>query len=711
MSSRRRVPALTHDPSPLFQPPEVIGPYRVRRALASGTLGPRLLVEDDRGRLQVLKLITEATDDGDALARVLEHVRKSLPAHPGLLPVTEIGATPEGVYLASPVVDAPSVDGRLRGGRQSLDATLVWLRGIVGGLQAAHEAGVWHGAIHPRDVLVGDEGGVLTGVGVAPALEHLALQAPVRVPYTAPERASGQRWDARADQYSLAMLALDALSGRRLIAGTIPAFDRWTLAETPAEDARLHDVFVRALDPDPAQRFASLEEWLDALAGTQEAGQEGALSRFAREGVILATPAVATETPGRDIELQPLEDPEGVALSLFPEEDGTPESPLAAVAAPPTPSRAAEAEAEQEWLVADVPQDEVPTDAYALPAAPRPEPDDGLPVAPPTAPGWRFDDQDVSDEPAAPQSWEGSPDASPRRGPWLLVAVGLVLVALAYGTWRSLERADQPSPQVTTAPAAVDDEGGRGTTDSARQSTEASAARPVPQGPVQPSPAPAPTRERRTADALAPVAGPAGPAVESTPGPAEAAPVSGTGRVLIRSSPAGEVRVNGRPHGETPVVLRDLPFGSYVIAVSRPGFAPVERTVDLLPSQPVASVTVDLARQGAAITQAPAQSTPGRQAPVPAAGAVPSNAGGEPSGQPAPAARGGSIFVVSTPAQARLYVDGQLYGSTPASVPGLSPGSHTVRIEAAGHRAWQGQVEVMPGMRTRVQATLQQEQE
>ena len=62
-ASRRRVPALTHDPSPLFQPPEVVGPFRVRRVLASGTLGPRLLVEDDRGRLQVLKLITDVADD------------------------------------------------------------------------------------------------------------------------------------------------------------------------------------------------------------------------------------------------------------------------------------------------------------------------------------------------------------------------------------------------------------------------------------------------------------------------------------------------------------------------------------------------------------------------------------------------------------------------------------------------------------------------
>ena len=232
-ASRRRVPALTHDPSPLFQPPEVVGPFRVRRVLASGTLGPRLLVEDDRGRLQALKLITDVADDADALAALLDEVRQAVPPHPALQPITEVGVSEEGVYLASPVLNAATVEGRLRGGRQMLEATLPWLRAVTAGLHAAHEAGVCHGAIHPRDVLVTEEGGVLTGVGIAPALERLKLQAPVRVPFTAPERASGRSWDARADQYSLAMLALDALSGRRLIAGTIPAFDRWTLAETP----------------------------------------------------------------------------------------------------------------------------------------------------------------------------------------------------------------------------------------------------------------------------------------------------------------------------------------------------------------------------------------------------------------------------------------------------------------------------------------------
>lgn len=195
------------------------------------------------------------------------------------------------------------------------------------------------------------------------------------------------------------------------------------------------------------------------------------------------------------------------------------------------------------------------------------------------------------------------------------------------------------------------------------------------------------------------------------PPPAAAA----TGRVLIRSSPSGEVRVNGRVRGETPVVLRDLPFGVYAISITRPGFEPIEREITLLESQPVASLSVDLRRDGSpgSPPASPPSSADARQAPptpaesTPAAPAPPVAGGpAAPTAQPT-----GGIFVTSTPSQARLIVDGQVYGSTPASIPGLTVGAHTVRVEAPGYRAWEGRVAVLAGTRVRVQATLQQEQE
>lgn len=691
-------------------------------------------MEDDRGRLQTLKLITDITEDAPALAALLDQVRLALPPHPALLLVTEVGACDEGVYLASPVLTAPSVDGRLRGGRQSLEATLPWLRAVTAGLQAAHDAGVWHGAIHPRDVLVTDDGGVLTGVGVAPVLEHLKLQAPVRVPFTAPERASGRAWDARGDQYSLAMLALDALSGRRLIAGTIPAFDRWTLAETPTEDARLHDVFVRALDPDPDKRYASVEEWLAALAGPDRLGESGALSRFARDGVILAGPSAGVDAAREIIKVQTIDDQKGDSLSLFPEESTVESQVVDSPPAPGVPAEpmgaAIEPEQEQEWLVADVPDEatsiEPEAEPFAIRYAPAPAVASGAASSPHD---WSLDDGGQADSGDTTGLFAGATDESPGRRPWLLVAVMLVLLAFGYGTWRSLQAPDAPAAS-TEVPTGLAPGDGRSTTPTAEptapapRETAPAARRPAPP-PVPPAKAvPQAPISRAPASAAAGPATPEATAPVAT-SPAVAAPV-GTGRVLIRSSPSGEVRVNGTVRGDTPVVLRDLPYGVYTIAIARPGFEPVEREVTLLATQPVASLSVDLRREGAgrpasaaepAAPPAPpagatAPSAPSAARPAPAA--APTEVTGAPPVLPpganaAPAT--GGIFVTSTPTQARLLVDGQPYGSTPASVPGLSVGAHTVRVEAPGYKPWEGRVAVLAGTRVRVTATLQQGQE
>ena len=680
-------------------------------------------MDDDRGRLQVLKLIIVVGNEAALLADLLEEIRQAVPPHPALLPVNEIGVSEEGVYLASPVLNSPSVEGRLRDGRQSLEATVPWLSTLTDGLQAAHDAGVHHGALHPRDVLVTENGGVLTGVGIAPALERLKLQAPIRVPFTAPERASGGMWDARADQYSLAMLALDALSGRRLIAGTIPAFDRWTLAETPTEDARLHEVFVRALHPDPDLRYPSLDAWFAALAGPEREAESGALSRFAREGVILASPAVAAD-PGRDIKVQPLEDPEGVALSLFPEEDGTIESPVAEAGtrSPDRIETTAESEADQEWLVADVP-DEAPsaepeTEAFTMrymAESPAVEPPT-VTVAP--APEWHFEDSRAVPARSEPtREWELSSADTPNRRPWFIVVAMLVLAALAYGTWNSLQRPDGPASTTTErdAKAADTSEAPPSTPPDAAEgpaTTEPGVAPPVvPQAPITRDAVEPPARSPRTA-VSPPAASPSGSAPASAPAPA-------TGRMLIRSSPSGEVSVNGVMRGRTPIVLRDLPFGRYTISVTRPGFATAERELALAPSQPVASVSLDLPRQG---TPRPASSAaPAAREPASApgsAGAPGSAVPAPPSPAPSPASAAppretgatGSIVVSSVPVGARLFVDGQAYGTTPASVPGLSEGGHTIRVEAPGYKTWEGRVAVIAGTRVPVQATLQQDQ-
>ena len=59
----------------------------------------------------------------------------------------------------------------------------------------------------------------VTGFGVVPALEALGIKAPVRRPYSAPERANGDAWDERADVFSLGCILFECLTGRAAFRG------------------------------------------------------------------------------------------------------------------------------------------------------------------------------------------------------------------------------------------------------------------------------------------------------------------------------------------------------------------------------------------------------------------------------------------------------------------------------------------------------------
>jgi hypothetical protein len=74
----------------------------------------------------------------------------------------------------------------------------------------------------------------------------------------------------------------------------------------------------------------------------------------------------------------------------------------------------------------------------------------------------------------------------------------------------------------------------------------------------------------------------------------------------------------------------------------------------------------------------------------------------------APAGRGpGAIEVDSRPQGARVFVDGRLVGRTPLSLPDVQPGAHAVRIDLPGYQRWVTSVNVAPGTRQRVAASLE----
>ncbi|MNC85816.1 PEGA domain protein [compost metagenome] len=80
-----------------------------------------------------------------------------------------------------------------------------------------------------------------------------------------------------------------------------------------------------------------------------------------------------------------------------------------------------------------------------------------------------------------------------------------------------------------------------------------------------------------------------------------------------------------------------------------------------------------------------------------------------PAPAPGAAATGeGTLQVLSRPAGASVTVDGQIVGRTPLVISNVRAGAHDVRIELAGFRRWSTSVDVRPGVRARVAASLEQ---
>jgi hypothetical protein len=131
------------------------------------------------------------------------------------------------------------------------------------------------------------------------------------------------------------------------------------------------------------------------------------------------------------------------------------------------------------------------------------------------------------------------------------------------------------------------------------------------------------------------------------------------------------VTLDGRLVGETPLVLRDLAAGPYLLQVARPGYAPHRERVTVPPGGRERTLTFALE---AGVT------SPGDAGALPAAAAAP-----------------GAIHVDSTPRGARVIVNGQFVGHTPLRIAEVRPGQHTVTIELADHSSVTRRTSVGPG--------------
>ena len=202
-------------------------------------------------------------------------------------------------------------------------------------IEAAWDAGLGHGALHPRDVFVSADTLEVrvAGFGVVPALERTGVKVLPRRPYTAPERVAGRAWDIRADVYSLGVLAHELLTGRRPSGageqdGALPT------GTTPEQRVAIRRALAGVLADNPDERYATPSAFVAAL----ETGEAPIVVPAPVDAVDVVEPVVdraGQQTLFRDVTPEP--EPE---LELEPEPEREPEPEPASEPPPaPVPSR------------------------------------------------------------------------------------------------------------------------------------------------------------------------------------------------------------------------------------------------------------------------------------------------------------------------------------------------------------------------------------
>lgn len=232
-------------------------------------------------------------------------------SHPSVVAVFDSGEDDGTPFIVMERLPGETLADRMGG----TPLEVAWLRGmahdVLGALGAAHAADVVHRDVKPANILIGADGRAkIADFGIAKTLEEVpsdltgANQLLGTVAYLAPERLDGLPATARSDLYAFGVVLYEALAGVRAFHGTTPLSvayavhnaDPPPLGEVrPDLRADLVAVVERAMERDPASRYATAAEMAAALGGTDSAAVGTAVAD-STVAMAMASPAPESAT-------------------------------------------------------------------------------------------------------------------------------------------------------------------------------------------------------------------------------------------------------------------------------------------------------------------------------------------------------------------------------------------------------------------------------
>ena len=259
--------------------------YRLERELGAGGMATVYLAQDlKHDRKVAVKVLRPELAAVLGAERFLAEIRVTANLqHPNLLPLFDSGEAGGFLYYVMPYVQGEALRARLVRERElPVEETVRLITLLANALDYAHAQGVIHRDLKPDNILLQAGQPVIADFGIALAVAQaggsrvtetgLSLGTPH---YMSPEQAAGDReLDARSDQYALAAVTYEMLSGepphtgpssQAIIARLMVETPRSLRATRPGVPVAMDRAISRALAKAPADRFSSCGAFAQAL--------------------------------------------------------------------------------------------------------------------------------------------------------------------------------------------------------------------------------------------------------------------------------------------------------------------------------------------------------------------------------------------------------------------------------------------------------------
>src|ERR1700678_4511401 len=214
------------------------------------TIGRTIAIKSIR-----LQDLTDAAERERLRERLVREAQSAgILSHPGIVTIYDIAEEGGLAYIFMELVNGPALDKMLKDEQTPDKETLLSiLRQVAAALDYAHKKGIVHRDIKPANIMVHEDGTAkVTDFGVAKIVsQEMTLSgAMMGTPsYMSPEQVQGASVNGRADQFSLAVIAYEVLTGEKpFVAEYLPTLLYKIVREEPLLPLRLNPTLGPKVD-------------------------------------------------------------------------------------------------------------------------------------------------------------------------------------------------------------------------------------------------------------------------------------------------------------------------------------------------------------------------------------------------------------------------------------------------------------------------------